>query len=369
MKKRIVQVLLTAVLVSSMAVTPVLATPSVEDMKDDKAAAEGEVSSLQSELEGILGKIDTLEADLKDKQEEVEKTNIDLEESIQQQREQYEDMKKRIQFMYESGEGSGLEILLSAESFSDFVNKAEYIRNVHDYDKEKQREYAETTEKIEKISNSLQKEVESMVEIQTELEDDKESLNTLIAGKQEEIAKLDADIQEAVEAQQRAAEEARRQEEAQREEQNSGGGDSGRGDGGSGGSSDKGDSGSSGGSSVVPPQGQDGWAVVQYARQFLGNPYVYGGNSLTNGTDCSGFTKLIYAAFGVTIGRTDALQAYAGVEVPLSEAQAGDLLVYYGHVGIYNGTGGIIHASSPEVGIVEWPSCTYRQLRCVRRVL
>ncbi len=120
---------------------------------------------------------------------------------------------------------------------------------------------------------------------------------------------------------------------------------------------------------MIPPQGTDGWAVVAYARQFLGNPYEYGGNSLTNGIDCSGFTQQIYAAFGVSIGRTDTAQATAGVEIPLSQAQAGDLLVYYGHVGIYNGTGGIIHASAPGVGIVEWDSCTYRQLRCVRRVL
>ena len=75
--------------------------------------------------------------------------------------------------------------------------------------------------------------------------------------------------------------------------------------------------------------------MSSYARQFLGNPYVYGGNSLTDGIDCSGFTQQIYAAFGVSLGRTDTAQASAGVEIPLSQAQAGDLVVYYGHVGIY----------------------------------
>ena len=89
---------------------------------------------------------------------------------------------------------------------------------------------------------------------------------------------------------------------------------------------------------MVPPQGRDGWAVVAYARQFLGNPYVYGGNSLTDGIDCSGFTQQIYAAFGVSLGRTDTAQASAGVEIPLSQAQAGDLVVYYGPVGLYNGS-------------------------------
>ena len=110
-------------------------------------------------------------------------------------------------------------------------------------------------------------------------------------------------------------------------------------------------------------------SLSSYARQFLGNPYEYGGNSLTNGIDCSGFTQQIYAAFGVSLGRTDTAQASAGVEIPLSPAQAGDLVVYYGPVGIYNGSGGLIHASSPSVEIIESPSCTYRQIRCVRRVL
>ena len=126
---------------------------------------------------------------------------------------------------------------------------------------------------------------------------------------------------------------------------------------------------SSNNSSYVPPQGRDGAAVVAYARQFIGNPYVYGGNSLTNGIDCSGFTQQIYAAFGVSLPRVDSAQALCGVEIPLSQAKAGDLLCYYGHVGIYNGSGGIIHASSPGVGIVEFSNCQYRTLRCVRRVL
>lgn len=372
MKKRMLQVFLTSVLVSTMAVSPVCATPSVDDLQKDKAAAESEVTSLQSELTGILDKISSLEKDLQDKQEEIDQANIDLEKAIVTQDKQYEDMKKRIQYMYEAGSGNDLELLLSADSFSDLVNKAEYIQNVHDYDKKKQAEYQETTKKIEKLSKSLQEEAESMTKMQSQLENDKASLNTMIDGKQTEIAQLDADIQEAVKAQQAAEEEARRQAAAQAAAQQAAAQQATQNKPVTNPSQSGGGSGSSSGgssSSIVPPQGKDGWAVVAYARQFLGNPYVYGGNSLTNGIDCSGFTQQIYAAFGVSLGRTDTAQATAGVEIPLSQAQAGDLLVYYGHVGIYNGTGGIIHASSPEVGIVEWSSCTYRQLRCVRRVL
>lgn len=373
MKKKIVQASITAMLVSSMVVCPVFAEPSVDNLKNDKAAAEEEVVSLQNQLTSTLDKINTLENDLTEKQEEIEKANVDLEEAIVQQQQQFEDMKKRIKYMYEAGNGNELEILLSAENFSDLINKAEYIQNVHEYDKEKQAECEATTKKVEELSTTLQKEAESLEKMQVQLEEEKDSLNTMIDGKQSEIAQLDASIQEAVAAQ-KAEEERRRQEAAQaaqaaQNESQSQTDTTSPGNSNSG--SDEGSSGSSSGgsSSIVPPQGTDGWAVVAYARQFLGNPYVYGGNSLTNGIDCSGFTQQIYAKFGVSLGRTDSSQAYAGVEVPLSQAQAGDLLVYYGHVGIYNGTGGIIHASSEKVGIVEWPSCTYRQLRCVRRVL
>ena len=379
MKKKIVQATVTAMLVSSMVVCPVFAEPSIDDLKDNKAAVEGEVTSLQSQLTSILDKINTLESDLSKKQEEIEKANVDLEEAIVQQQKQFADMKKRIQYMYEAGNGNELEILLSAENFSDLINKAEYIQNVHEYDKEKQAECEATTKKIEELSATLQEEAESLEKMQVQLEEDKTSLNTMIDGKQSEIAQLDASIQEAVAAQK--AEEEKRQQEAaqaaaaQEAEENSNqsqqGNNSAGNENSNSGSNGGGSGSSSGGgnASIVPPQGTDGAAVVAYARQFLGNPYVLGGNSLTNGIDCSGFTQQIYAKFGVSLGMTDSSQAYAGVEVPLSQAQAGDLLVYYGHVGIYNGTGGIIHASAPGVGIVEWSDCTYRQIRSVRRVL
>ena len=109
--------------------------------------------------------------------------------------------------------------------------------------------------------------------------------------------------------------------------------------------------------------------IVDFALQFVGNPYVWGGTSLTNGADCSGFVQSVYAAFGVSLTRTTYTQMYDGVGIPFSEAKAGDLIVYDGHVGIYNGSGGLIHASSPSVGIIESASCTYRPIIAVRRVL
>ena len=134
-------------------------------------------------------------------------------------------------------------------------------------------------------------------------------------------------------------------------------------------------SGSSAGSSSGGSAGQsaqtassNGQAVVDYARQFLGKPYVYGGNSLTNGTDCSGFVKGVYAAFGINLPRTSSEQRSVGYAVSLSEIQPGDIVCYSGHVGIYAGNNTLIHASNEKTGITLTSPVTYRSVLAVRRI-
>lgn len=126
-------------------------------------------------------------------------------------------------------------------------------------------------------------------------------------------------------------------------------------------------SGSSAGQSTQTAS-SNGQAVVDYARQFLGNPYVYGGNSLTNGTDCSGFVKGVYAAFGINLPRTSAEQRSVGYAVSLSEIQLGDIVCYSGHVGIYAGNNTLIHASNEKTGITLTSPVTYRSVLAVRRI-
>ena len=96
--------------------------------------------------------------------------------------------------------------------------------------------------------------------------------------------------------------------------------------------------------------------IASYALQFVGNPYVAGGTSLTNGTDCSGFVMSVYAAFGVSLPRTTAAQAQSGYGVSIDEAQPGDIVSYgyngyVSHSALYIGNGMIVHASTPELGI------------------
>ena len=112
-----------------------------------------------------------------------------------------------------------------------------------------------------------------------------------------------------------------------------------------------------------------GSSVVDYATQFVGNPYVWGGTSLTNGADCSGFVQSVYNKFGVSLPRTSYEQQNAGREVSYSEAQPGDLICYGGHVAIYMGDGKIVHASNSRDGIKISDNAAYRTILSVRRLV
>lgn len=107
--------------------------------------------------------------------------------------------------------------------------------------------------------------------------------------------------------------------------------------------------------------------VVSFAKQFVGNPYVYGGTSLTNGTDCSGFTMSVYANFGYSLPRSSGDYPYIGKIVDASEALPGDIVVYAGHVGIYAGGGMMVHASTPATGILYAP--VYNEYHVFRRII
>ena len=124
---------------------------------------------------------------------------------------------------------------------------------------------------------------------------------------------------------------------------------------------------SGGSSSYAAPSGAGGSAVVSYASQFVGNPYVYGGSSLTNGTDCSGFVMGVYSAFGVGLPHSSSAMRSVGYGVDVNSMQAGDIVCYSGHVGIYTGNGTIVNALNSNSGIT-YTNVNYSPILAVRRI-
>ena len=334
--------LLTAVVASSMIVTPVFAAPSVDDLKDNKAAKESEVSSLQDQLTDIMSKLGDLEESLIEKGEEITKAEEDLKEAQEKEQEQYEAMKKRIKFMYEEGDTTALETLVTAENFSDLVNKAEYVQNVHTYDRKQLEEYVETKQQIADLKTTLEDEQKNMESMQAEYENKESELSSTIESKKAEVANLDSQIQAAAEA--AAAEALAAQRQAAAANNNNGGGSGNRNNGGNGTKPAPAPTPSGGGSGNT----STAQAIVNAAYSQLGVPYVWGGTTPGVGLDCSGLTQYCHRVAGISIGRTSEVQGGGGKAV--SNPQPGDLVCYGSHIGIYIGGGQMIHA--PHTGDV-----------------
>ena len=371
--------LITAVVTSSMIVTPVLAAPSVDDLKKEKAAKQNEVSSLQSQLTTLMGKVNTLESELIQTGEDITKAQSDLVVAQKKEKEQYAAMKKRIKYMYEAGNDSAFETLVTSDDFTDLLSKAEYVQNVHSYDRKQLQEYVETKQQISDLKDSLEKDQKELESKQAEYEKQGDNLNNLITSKSAEVANLDSEIQAAAEAAakeaaERAAKEAAEKaaKEAAKKQQASAANNSTssnrnnsttsnnttsnknntsnttrptRPSGNNTSSSTTKPSGNNTSSNTTSGSNANGGTIVSRAYSQLGKPYVWGACGPSS-FDCSGFVSYCLTGSYTRLGTTLTFMGWTRVSNP----QPGDVVTTATHCGIYIGNGQMIHA--PHTGDV-----------------
>ncbi len=356
------------------------------ELSDEKEGIDSEIAALSNEIAEIMASISLLEEEIEVKKAEIEQAKLDLEEAIRVERAQYEAMKVRIKEMYESGDSTYLDILFSSSSMQSLLNKADYVEKLHEYDRRMFTDYQTARQNVELLKEELEIEESELEAAQEGLEEEMESVETARAELEEisadyamqiskakqqaevyktQIKQRNAQIKQIEEEERKAAEEAARrkaEEEARKNNKSNG---------------------NTASANTTKPTGKatvnkdeimaangsaKGKEIAVYACGFIGNPYVAGGTSLTNGADCSGFTQAVYRQFGYSLPRNSTSQRTAGTQVGYAEAQPGDIICYPGHVAIYIGNGKIVHASSAKTGI-KISNALYREIICVRRIV
>ena len=357
---------------------------SISAIESKQNEIRAELGNLNEELVDTLLALELLEADLERKQEEINEAQAQYDQLKALEEEQYRAMKLRIQYMYEYGDINYVTMLLEAESITDFVNRADFVQEVYNYDDSKLTEYQETKDMVAETKAVLEEEQAELEEVQEAQQVYKADLDAKIAAAKTKSAAFETELanaqakakeyqqtikeqNEKIKKLQKEEEERLKAEAAVREESaTESSSDSGStSNAGTGSSNNSGSSNS--GSTITASGSGNGAAIANYALQFVGNPYVFGGTSLTNGADCSGFTQSVFKHFGISIPRRSTDQGYGGKQVSVTAVQAGDIIYYGNQVGIYIGNGKIVHASTAKTGIIV-SNATYRQPLCVRRI-
>ena len=363
---------------------------TISGLQDEQDLIEEEISDTEAELVNLYTEIGVLEDEIReqetkiaDKEAEIAVAEEEYKAAEAEERRQYEAMKERIRFTYEQGESSYMELLLSSGSFSELLNRAEFIEEVSAYDDRMLEEYQKIKQLVADMKAKLEADRAQLVEEKEALEADKavlakqqSYLNGILAQKKAVSANYDAEIAEAknraAQYKQQIAADTKKIEQLKEEERRRLAAQNAQNGAGSKNVTSNPNAANTiaAAQAIVAQSGGSsaGKSIANYACQCIGNPYVSGGTSLTNGADCSGFIFRLYADYGYRVPRTSSQLRSVGTGVSYAEAQPGDIICYEGHVGMYIGGGMIVHASTQRTGI-KVSNAQYRPILAVRRVL
>lgn len=358
----------------------------INGLKDQQQITADDIKNKSAKLDEILAAQKKLQTDITSKQAEIEQNQKDLAAAQEKQQEQYDAMKKRIQFMYEnSAEDNIWTAIIESNGITDMLNRIEYVSDVYDSDRALMDSYQAAVEQVKEIGTKLDNDMNELTAMQDDYEKqqaDVEAAIVALENQKEQYASQIAQAQQQAEnyqniitaqgkiiqEQEAAAAAAAAQAAAARA--NSSPSSSSYDGGGAGkGGSIAGDYAAGGGKNPGASTGVSGSSVVSYAMQFVGNPYVWAGNSLTNGVDCSGFVHEVYAHFGISTPRYSQAFKSVGQAVSFDNIQPGDVVVYPGHVAIYAGGGVIVEAQSTKAGITANRNVQCHTILAIRRLV
>lgn len=349
----------------------------IDTLTDEQDLIQEKIDDLNAEIINTLTSISMKEdeiaakkVELEDKQVQIDATEQEYIAAKERQDKQQSDMILRARRMYENGSATYLTMFVAGEGLGDLLNRMDYIERVYEYDRTKLKEFEETKNQVHDLWDMLELEKTGLEADKAQLEADKDSLqnqkaslDAMLEQKKKESDNYEAEIRKAKQeanVAKRLLQQEQQQLKQLQAEQNRGN-----------------NSAAANGnytttnytSTIDNATGSDlGKKIAKYACQYIGNPYVSGGTSLTKGADCSGFTYRVYSDFGYTLPRTSYEQRSAGKEVQYADAQPGDLICYDGHVALYIGGGLIVHASSSKTGI-KVSKAAYRTILSVRRII
>lgn len=343
---------------------------SITAIENKRKEVQTQLSNLNADLVETILTLELLEADLEAKQEEIDVAQAEYEKYKALEEKQYQLMKYRIQYFYENAKTGYLELFLTADSISEMINRVDFARNIYETDEEYRAEYEKTKELTAEQKVILEEEQAELEEVQEAQQEYKKQLDSQIASMKSKVANFETELanaqtkakeyQNTIKEQNALIKKLEEEEKKNQEKETAAPSTPSSTE-----NSNTATSKPASSSTTVSGSG-NGAAIANYALQFVGNPYVFGGTSLTNGADCSGFTMSVHKHFGISIPRSSVGQAAGGKSVSIASVQPGDIIYYGNHVGIYIGGGQIVHASTAKTGI-KISSYTYRTPICVRR--